>query len=76
MEFQPDKLTEREVEIASLLLRGFSTGQIAERIGIRKRLVDAHISNMREKLNADDTILLLKVLKEHSDNDSLSDNNF
>jgi len=67
MEFQPDRLTEREVEIAGLLLRGFSTSQISERMGIRKRLVDAQISNMREKLNAEDTILLLKVLKEHSE---------
>lgn len=67
MEFQPDRLTEREVEIAGLLLRGFSTSQISERMGIRKRLVDAQISNMREKLKAEDTILLLKVLKEHSE---------
>jgi len=72
MEFHPDELTQREIEIAGFLLRGFSAGQIAEKIGIRKRLVDAHISNMREKLNAEDSILLLKVMKEQSDSTSMS----
>lgn len=37
MEFKDEELIDREVEIARLLLRGFSAGQIAERMGLQKK---------------------------------------
>ena len=63
MPFQPDELVEREVAIAGLLLRGFTAGQIAVRLRIGKRLVETHIKNMREKLNADNTVVMVTLLK-------------
>ena len=66
MKFQSDALTEKELEIAAYLLRGFSAERIAEETESRTRLIDAHIRNMREKLNAADHHILLQVLKAHS----------
>lgn len=51
-EEQPDDLTVREVEVLELMSGDYSNGQIGERLGISVRTVEAHVSNILEKLNA------------------------
>jgi non-specific serine/threonine protein kinase len=43
-------LTERELQVAALLTQGLSHREVAERIGVAKRTVDAHAGNIFAKL--------------------------
>ena len=43
------QLTEREIEILQLVCRNMSYSEIAEELGIKKRTVSFHISNMLVK---------------------------
>jgi non-specific serine/threonine protein kinase len=47
---RPGGLTGREVQIAQDIARGLTNRQIAERLGISERTVDAHVQNVRNKL--------------------------
>jgi len=52
----PDKqllaeLTQREIEILTLIAQGFSNKQIAEKLFISPKTVDTHRTNMMNKLN-------------------------
>jgi DNA-binding NarL/FixJ family response regulator len=64
MEFKNDELVEREIEIGSYLIRDFSIKQIAEKTGLSKKILAAHIRNMMKKLKADNTGTLIKLLKQ------------
>jgi len=46
----PGGLTGREVQIVLDIARGLTNRQIAERLGISERTVDAHVQNIRNKL--------------------------
>jgi non-specific serine/threonine protein kinase len=46
-------LTGREVQIALDVARGLTNRQIAERLGISERTVDAHVQNIRNKLGVE-----------------------
>jgi len=50
-EFSPDVLTPREREVATLLVDGLSTGEIALKLCISERTAQSHISNILTKLN-------------------------
>ena len=63
MEFKQEELVEREVEIAGYLQQDFSLKQIAEKTGIGKKLLAAHVRNMMEKLKAEDLSALIRLLK-------------
>jgi len=63
MEFKNEELIGREIEIAGLLMQQFSVNQIAERTGLSKKMLAAHIKNMMQKLKAEDMSILIKVLK-------------
>lgn len=63
MQFKHEELVEREIEIGGYLLNGFSFRLIAEKTGLSKKHLDAHIKNMMEKLKAKDMEDLLKLLK-------------
>ncbi|MGH2361987.1 MAG: ATP-binding protein [bacterium] len=46
----PGGLTGREIQIVLDIARGLTNRQIAERLGISQRTVDAHVQNIRNKL--------------------------
>jgi LuxR family transcriptional regulator of spore coat protein len=48
----PPVLTEREQEILRCVAMGFSSKEIAQKLGIAPRTVDRHIENIRHKLRA------------------------
>jgi DNA-binding CsgD family transcriptional regulator len=47
---RPRQLTRRELEVATLLTDGLSNGEIAQRLTISARTVDAHVEHIRNKL--------------------------
>jgi DNA-binding NarL/FixJ family response regulator len=63
MEFKKEELVEREIEIGGYLLQNLSLKQIAEKTGLSKKILTAHIRNMKQKLKAADIIELIKLLK-------------
>lgn len=64
MEFKNDELVEREIEIGSYLIQNFSIKQIAEKTGLSKKILTAHISNMMIKLKVESTKALITLLKQ------------
>jgi predicted ATPase/DNA-binding CsgD family transcriptional regulator len=62
-EAQPDPLTSREREIAELVSEGLSNREIAERLVISKRTVDAHVEHIFEKLDISSRVQLATWLK-------------
>jgi pimeloyl-ACP methyl ester carboxylesterase/DNA-binding CsgD family transcriptional regulator len=51
-EWRPDGLTERELEILTMLARGTSSSGIATALSISTRTVDRHITNIYRKVGA------------------------
>ena len=62
----PSQLTAREREIASLVAAGLSNRQIAERLFISRRTVDAHLEHIFGKLGITSRVMLAIQLREHS----------
>ncbi|GAB3947372.1 response regulator transcription factor [Spirosoma harenae] len=58
------QITKREVEIIRLIVRGYSTRQISERLFISEFTVNAHRRNIASKLGIDTPIGLLNFAKE------------
>ncbi|MBS1921165.1 MAG: hypothetical protein JST17_13010 [Bacteroidetes bacterium] len=63
MEFKPEELIKRELEIALELLKNHSFSQIAGHIGISKKILKAHIRNMMQKLQTENLEGLKKMIK-------------
>lgn len=58
---KPDShLTERELEILSYIVKGFSNKQIGYELDISKRTVDTHRTNIMKKLDAKNTAMIVK----------------
>jgi DNA-binding CsgD family transcriptional regulator len=53
-------LTERELEVFRMLGAGVSTREIAEKLALSMKTVDAHRRHMREKLNLRSTNELIR----------------
>jgi predicted ATPase/DNA-binding CsgD family transcriptional regulator len=62
----PGQLTAREREIASLVGAGLSNRQIAERLFISRRTVDAHLEHIFGKLGITSRVMLAIQLRDHS----------
>ncbi|MBD0350098.1 MAG: helix-turn-helix transcriptional regulator, partial [Flavisolibacter sp.] len=62
--FKPEELVEREIEIAAYLLQCFSLRQIANQLGVNKKIIKAHIRNMMQKLHVENTEALIQSIKE------------
>jgi predicted ATPase/DNA-binding CsgD family transcriptional regulator len=62
----PGQLTAREREIASLVAAGLSNRQIAERLFISRRTVDAHLEHIFGKLGITSRVMLTIQLREYA----------
>jgi predicted ATPase/DNA-binding CsgD family transcriptional regulator len=62
----PSQLTVREREIACLVAAGLSNRQIAEKLFISRRTVDAHLEHIFGKLGITSRVMLTIQLREHS----------
>ena len=49
---KPVRLTQREIEILSLIAMGYQSGEAAEILFLSKRTIDFHLSNVYTKLEA------------------------
>ncbi len=61
-----DLLTQREKEILSLTANGLTSKEIAERLDISARTVEAHRGNVREKLGITTMNELVKYAMDHN----------
>ena len=61
----PEVLTEREKEIARMVLDGRSNREIAQDLGITERTVKAHLGNIYEKLHVRNRLQLASLLRGH-----------
>ena len=55
----PDALTDREIAVLTSICQGLSTPQIAEKLNISKRTVDAHRARILEKTGCNNTASLV-----------------
>ena len=58
-ERRKDEITERELEVLTLICRGYSNVQIAEELCISKRTVDKHRENLLQKTQSNNTASLV-----------------
>jgi DNA-binding NarL/FixJ family response regulator len=65
MGFRHEELVESELIIARLLVQGSSVKEISEQTGMGKRIVAAHIRNMKVKLQAKDLTILVRLLPSY-----------
>jgi DNA-binding NarL/FixJ family response regulator len=56
-------LSSREMEIVELLLKGFSSEEIARQLFLSKNTVNTHRRNIHEKTGAKNTVELMNLLK-------------
>jgi DNA-binding CsgD family transcriptional regulator len=59
-----DIFSNRELDVLKLLLRGYESKQIAEKLFISSNTVDNHRKNMIRKLDARDTTALVQLTKQ------------
>ena len=52
-------LTKREREVFELLIKNYTTKEIAEKLGISEKTVRNHISNVMQKVSKEEAVLLL-----------------
>jgi predicted ATPase/DNA-binding CsgD family transcriptional regulator len=60
-----DDLTEREREVAALIARGHSNGEIASELVVSKRTVEKHIANILSKLGMTSRAQIVRWAIEH-----------
>ena len=61
-----DGLTAREVEVLSLVAAGLMNRQIAERLGVSTRTVDAHLRSIYAKLGLKSRSAATRFAVEHN----------
>lgn len=57
-------ITEREMEVLQLIIKGFSNKEIADKLIVSKRTVDKHRSNLMKKLDAKNTADIVRIAYE------------
>ncbi len=66
-----DRLTNREIEVMELVVKGNTSRQVADQLDIAVKTVDAHRANMMKKLNVNNVAELIhKVIMYRPGNDS------
>ena len=58
---RPEALTNREKEILQLIWTGFKNKEVAQRLRISVKTVEAHRANMMKKIRVSNTAQLLKA---------------
>ncbi|MFO0775481.1 MAG: LuxR C-terminal-related transcriptional regulator [Nitrospiraceae bacterium] len=58
---RPESLTTRETEILQLIWSGFKNKEIAQKLKISVKTVEAHRANMMKKIRVSNTAQLLKA---------------
>ncbi len=58
---RPEALTEREQEILQLIWTGLKNKEVAQRLKISVKTVEAHRANMMKKIRVSNTAQLLKA---------------
>ena len=61
----PEDLTEREIEVLTLMVEGLSNGQIGEQIFLSVAAVKYHVSNILSKLGAANRTEAAALAREH-----------
>jgi DNA-binding NarL/FixJ family response regulator len=61
----PDGLTEREREVAALIARGKSNGEIAGELIVSKRTVEKHNANILAKLGLTSRAQIMRWALDH-----------
>ncbi len=49
-------LTKREVEVLTLVIEGFSSKEVADKLFVSKRTVDFHLANIYDKLQVSNRV--------------------
>jgi DNA-binding NarL/FixJ family response regulator len=60
-----DLLSKREKEVLSLLIDGYNSKQIAEKLYLSERTVSNHRANMLQKCKVNNTVELVKLYLDH-----------
>lgn len=60
-----DDLTDREKEILTLIVQGYTNREMGDSLNISVRTVETHRSNIMEKLNLHSRVDLVRYAKEH-----------
>lgn len=60
------KLTKREKEVLTLIIDGFTSIQISEKLFVSIDTVDSHRKNLHSKLNVKNTAMLIKFANENN----------
>lgn len=61
----PDRLTSREVDVLKLVAAGMTNREIAERLGLSSRTVDAHLRSVFAKLDVGSRSAATRYAVEH-----------
>lgn len=67
-----DDLSEREVDVLRLLAMGYRYREIAEDLGVSKRTVEYHSQTLREKLEAESLVDLVRIADQYLPRSSLN----
>jgi DNA-binding NarL/FixJ family response regulator len=60
-------LSDREMEVVRLIGKGFTTGEVAEQLGISSKTVETHRGNLRRKLNLKSGSALIRFAMAQAD---------
>ncbi|HCT29922.1 MAG TPA: hypothetical protein DIW31_04150 [Bacteroidales bacterium] len=62
----PDRLTQREIEVLQSICQGFTNQEIADRLFVSNRTIDTHRSNLIDKTGAKNTAGLVVYAIKHN----------
>jgi DNA-binding CsgD family transcriptional regulator len=64
-EVYPDRLTTREMDVLKLLAAGLTNREIADRLGISRRTIDAHLRSIYGKIRVPSRSAATRYALEH-----------
>jgi DNA-binding NarL/FixJ family response regulator len=61
----PQNLSERELDVLCLLVKGYGNGQIAANLKLSVRTVSAHISSLKQKFCVENRADLIRFIRQN-----------